>query len=240
VLVNQEATLALSIQDRTIGDVMVFKCAGRIVDGEEASTLDRRVRELQLLHRDFVFDLHDVVFVDSAGLGLLVRLLARLQSASGDLKLCGVAPNLQKALRVSRLDTVLKSHDSVDAAIAALYQPQEGPEPAARPSVDILCVHPSNDVVAYLRELLRHAGYGMMATTNTADAVTLLSATRPKIVAIDSEMRRRGMPERFKSVIGDAWVLELPATFSTDDAGEAGQRLLDELARVAPGLRNRG
>jgi anti-sigma B factor antagonist len=232
--------MALSIQSRTIGDVMVLNCAGRIVDGEEAATLDRRVRELELLHRDFVLDLQDVAFVDSAGLGLLVRLLARLQGASGNLKLCGVAPNLQKALHVSRLDTVLKSHDSVDAAIAALYQPQEGPEPAARPWVDILCVHPSNDVVAYLRELLRQAGYGMMATTNTADAVTLLSATRPKIVAIDSEMKRRGMPERFKSVIGDAWVLELPATFSTDDAGEAGQRLLDELERIAPGLRNRG
>ena len=233
--------MALSIQSRTIGDIIVLSCAGRLVDGEEAATLDRRVRqELQLLHRDFVLDLRDVAFVDSAGLGLLVRLLARLRAASGDLKLCGVAPNLQKVLHVTRLDTVLKPHDSVDAAIAALYQPQEGSEAAARPSVDILCVHPSNDVVAYLRELLRQAGYGMMTTTNTADAATLLIATQPKIVAIDSEMRRRGMPERFTSAVGDAWIVELPATFSTDDAGEAGQRLLDELARIAPGLRNSG
>lgn len=232
--------MPLSIESRTIGDVMVVNCTGRIVDGDEAATLDRRVRELQLLHRDFVLDLHDVAFVDSAGLGLLIRLVTRLRGASGDLKLCGVSPNLQKALHVSRLDTVLKSHDSVDAAIAALYQPQPGVDAVARPSVDILCVHPSNDVLAYLQELLHQAGYGLMATTNTADAVTLLSATRPKIVAIDSEMKRRGMPERFKNVIGDAWVLELPATFSTDEAGEAGQRLLDELARIAPGLRNRG
>ena len=95
-------------------------------------------------------------------------------------------------------------------------------------------------MIAYLRELLRQAGYGMMTTTNAADAVTLLIATRPKVVAIDREMSRRGMPERFKSVVGDTWIVELPGTFSTDDAGEAGQRLLDELGRIAPGLRNSG
>ncbi len=94
--------MALSIQSRAIGDVMVLTCTGRIVDGEEASTLDRRVQELQLLHRDFVLDLHDVAFVDSAGLGLLVRLLARLQTASGDLKLCGVcAQSSESAARQS-------------------------------------------------------------------------------------------------------------------------------------------
>jgi hypothetical protein len=40
------------------------------------------------------------------------------------------------------------------------------------------------------------------------------------------------MSGRFGRLIGDAHVVELSPTFSIDDAGEAGQRLLDDIARV--------
>jgi len=223
----------LSMKQRTIGEIVVIECSGRIVEGAEAVSLDRQVRDLQVVYRYFVLDLHDVAFVDSAGLGLLVRLLARLRRVSGDLKLCGVAPNVQKSLNVSRLSSVLASYDSVDAAVAAFEQPSAGAEAPARDEVDILCVHRSNDVLAYLHELLRQAGYGLMTSTNVSDATTLLIATKPRIVVIDSQSRVTGMSGRFGGLIGDAYVVELPPTFSIEDAGEAGQRLLSDIARVS-------
>jgi anti-anti-sigma factor len=224
--------VALSITQRTIGEVAVLECSGRIVEGTETASLDRQVRDLQVVYRYFVLDLHDVAFVDSAGLGLLVRLLSRLRRASGDLKLSGVAPNIQKSLNVSRLNSVLASYDNVDAAVAAFERSSVGGEAPARDEVDILCVHWSNDVLAYLHELLRQAGYGLMTSTNVSDAATLLIATKPKIVVIDAQSRAIGMSGRFGSLIGDAHVVELATTFSIDDAGDAGQRLLDDIARV--------
>jgi anti-anti-sigma factor len=220
------------MKQRTIGEIAVIACSGRIVEGAETMALDKQVRDLQVVYRYFVLDLHDVAFVDSAGLGLLVRLLSRLRRASGDLKLCGVAPNIQKSLNVSRLSSVLASYDSIDAAVAAFERPSGGGETPARDEVDILCVHRSNDVLAYLHELLRQAGYGLMTSTNVSDAATLLIATKPRIVVIDTHSHSIGMSGRFGSLIGDAFVVELPPTFSIDDAGDAGQRLLDAIARV--------
>jgi anti-anti-sigma factor len=217
---------------RTIGEVSVVECNGRIVEGVETAALDKQVRDLQVVYRYFVLDLHGVSFVDSAGLGLLVRLLTRLRRVSGDLKLCGVAPNIQKSLNVSRLSSVLPNYDGVDAAVAAFERPSGGGETPARDEVDILCVHRSNDVLAYLHELLRRAGYGLMTSTNVSDAATLLIATRPRIVVIDAQSRTMGMSGRFGGLIGDAYVVELPSTFSIEDAGDAGQRLLEEIARV--------
>jgi anti-anti-sigma factor len=223
----------LSMKQRTIGEVAVIECSGRLVEGAETAALDRQVRDLQTVYRYFVLDLHDVPFVDSSGLGLLVRLLARLRRASGDLKLCGVAPNIQKSLSVSRLNTVLATYDDVPRALEAFQQADaEGAEPA-RDTVDILCVHRSPDVLAYLQELLRRAGYGLMASTNVSDAATLLIAIKPKIVVIDRQSREAGMSGRFGSLIGNARIVELPPTFSIDDAGEAAQRLLSDLARVS-------
>ena len=221
------------MKSRTIGEAAVIECTGRIVEGTETAELDGQVRHLQVVYRYFVLDLHGVSFVDSAGLGLLVRLLSRLRRVSGDLKLCGVAPNIQKSLNVSRLSSVLPSYDSVDAAVAAFERPSAGGEVPSRDEVDILCVHRSTDVLAYLHELLRRAGYGLMTSTNVSDAATLLIATKPRIVVIDAQSRAMGMSGRFGGLIGDAHVIELPSTFSIEDAGEAGQRLLSEIARVS-------
>lgn len=224
--------MPLSLQNQTVGDVAVIVCSGRIVEGDEAAALEHRVRELQLLHRDFVLDLHGVAFVDSAGLGLLVRLLARLRSAGGDLELCNVSSNIQKSLQISRLNTVLASHESIEAAIAALYQWHDESSAPERAAVDVLCVHPSHDVLAYLRELLRQAGYGVMATGNTSDAATLLRAMNPKMVVIDAEMRRRATSVGFGQLLGNVNVIELSPAFATEDGGDAGTHLLQEVVRV--------
>jgi anti-sigma B factor antagonist len=217
----------LSLEHRSIGDVAVVVCRGAIVEGAESAALDSRMRELQELHRAFVLDLHDVTFVDSAGLGLLVRLLARLRGASGALTLCGVAPSVQKSLNVTRLNAVLPSYPTVDAALAAFdRRPDDGGSPS-REVVDVLCVHRSADVLAYVRELLRRAGYGVIATTNVADATTFLIATRPHIVVIDGDSRTVGNSGRFSSLTKNAQVVELPGTFAVEEPGEAGRRLLD-------------
>jgi anti-sigma B factor antagonist len=224
--------MPLSLTHRSIGDIVAIECSGRIVEGTEAADLERRVRDLHLVHRDFVLDLNGVAFVDSAGLGLLVRLLARLRRSSGDLKLCRVAPTVARSLKVSRLTSVLASYESVEAALEAFRSPVR--EEAASPlqKVDILCVHRSADVLAYLHELLQRAGYGLMTATNTSDAATLLVVRRPRIIVIDSHSNAIGMSGRFASLIANIHVLELPPTFSIEDAGEAGQRLLNDIAQI--------
>jgi len=224
--------VALSLTSRSLDQLVIVVLTGRIVEGDEAATLDRQVSDLLLTHRGVVLDLHEVSFVDSAGLGVLVRLLSRVRGAGGDLVLCRVAPRIQKSLDVSRLHTVLVSYDSVDAAVTALRGSHAASDATEREAVDILCVHQSRDVLAFLHRVLQTAGYGLVSATNVADAATLLIATRPRVVVIDAQSRAIDMAGRFGTLVGNAHVIELPASFSTEDAGQASQRLLEDIARA--------
>src|SRR5262249_33099941 len=86
----------LSLQAHTVGDIAVIECSGRIVEGADAAALYQQVRDLLARHRFFVIDLRNVSFIDSAGLGMLVRVLSRVRGMAGDLKLCAAGANVEK------------------------------------------------------------------------------------------------------------------------------------------------
>jgi anti-sigma B factor antagonist len=225
--------VALSLQTRSVGDIGVVSCNGRIVEGDESAALDRYVRELLPLQPHVVLDLTSVPFIDSSGLGLLVRLLTRARAAEGDLKLCAVDPRVQEALRVTRLKTILPCYDTEADAVSAFYQRDDFADAPIRLEVDILCVDRSPDVLAYTREVLKQAGYGVTTASNLPDALTLLRATRPRVVVIGSELhsaRTSGTSQIFNELADAGRVVELPPNFSREDAGEAARNLLGQLA----------
>jgi anti-anti-sigma factor len=218
-----------------VGDIAVIDCSGRIVEGAESAALYQRVRDLLATHRFIVLDLREVSFVDSSGLGLLVRLLSRVRGVAGDLKLCGVGPNIEKTLTVTRLGAVLGSHPTPADAIAAFHRKEPGNDLPLRPAVDIIAIHSSHDVLTYIRELLHQAGYAVMTTDTIPNALTLIRATEPRVVVIEQALRDRmtgGMPDIFKQFVENVHVIDLPRNFATDDAGEAGGQLLDNLKHV--------
>ena len=185
----------------------------------------------------FVLNLRNVSFVDSSGLGLLVRLLSRVRGMGGDLKLCGAGPNIENTLTVTRLGAVLGSSATAADAIAAFYRKEPGNDLPLRPAVDIIAIHSSRDVLTYVRELLHQAGYAVMTTDTVPNALTLIRATEPRVVVIERALRDQmtgAMPDIFTQFVENTHVIDLPANFSTDDAGEAGERLLDDLTRRTP------
>lgn len=54
-----------------------------------------------------VVDLRDTEFIDSTGLGVLVRALKRLRHRGGDLVLRSPRPNARKVLSITALDRVI-------------------------------------------------------------------------------------------------------------------------------------
>src|SRR5262252_6478211 len=139
--------MPLSLHAHGIGDIAVVECSGRIVEGAESAALYQQVRDLLATHRFFVLDLRNVSFVDSAGLGLLVRLLSRVRGMAGDLKLCGAQSNIEHTLTVTRLKSVLAAYATEGEAIAAFYHAQHGTDLPVRAAVDIVCIHSSADVL---------------------------------------------------------------------------------------------
>ena len=225
--------MSLSLRNQQAGDIFVVACAGRIVEGTESAQLRQHLEELPPFAAGIVLDLESVDFIDSSGLGLLVRLAMRFRMSQRDLKLCAIPRRVDQVLALTRLQSVFESYPSASEAVAAFAT---RPEPAAaheRIGVDVLCVHRSSDVLTFVRTLLRQAGYGVMSSSNLVDALALLQGTPARSVLIEGELRGHtatSSASRFNKLIERLPIVEVPAQFATLDPGVAGQ---DLLARVA-------
>jgi len=227
--------VSLSIQSRRVGDVVVLGCRGRIVEGDECAMLSHELGRLVPDDPCIVLDLSGIEFLDSSGIGLLVRLLNRTRAARGDLKLCALPDRVRELLRITKLAAVFDAHAAESDAIAAFYRKPQPANAQGRFGADVLCVDASADVRAYVCEALRQSGYGVMTAGNLPDALALLRASRPKAVIMSAPLRAARdtwTAETFNAEASALPVIELPVSFSGEDAGEAGQRLLEQIHAV--------
>jgi anti-sigma B factor antagonist len=210
-----------------VGDVTVVTAVGRIVAGEESRSLQACLDRVLRQSPHVLLHLGGVEFIDSGGLGLIARYLTRAQDGQGTLKVCAVSPKIDDVLRITRLRSVFQPYETEADSIADLHS-GEHRQDASLENPDVLCVDESHDVLAYLRELLKEAGYRTLTAANMPDALILLKATHPKIVIIGAELRAADTrtAEEFNRLASAGAVVELPAGFSGQDAGEAAQQVL--------------
>ena len=221
--------MPLAFATRRSGEISIVTCRGRIVEGPESVALSQHL-EKELAHQPLlVLDVHDVEFIDSSGLGLLVRLAMRLKKEGGELKLCGPSARIKATLKTTRVNTILKTYESeADALTAFSDRPQSA---SASRKIDVLCVTGSANLLAYLGQVLQHAGFAVSMADNLAEAETMLAAARPKLLVIDADLSAvvsgdLSLRARFNLLIDGVAIIELPPEFSTADAGEAGRQLV--------------
>jgi anti-sigma B factor antagonist len=230
--------MALSFSSRTIGDITVLNCGGRIVEGAESTALRQRVNEVLEYTPAIVLDLGEVRFIDSSGLGMLVRILAR--TGHDNLKLCGLTSRISETLKITRLSAVFDCYQSEAEAVAAFYRTPTGssrPTPFVAPNV--LCVAKSAELLTYVQEVLRQAGLSVATIDNLPDAVTLLKATTPQVVLVDHELRSAGttgMIDIFDRLVETLSVVDLPADFARQDPIDTGPRLVERVRVLLAGV----
>jgi len=226
--------MQLRLESRPVGDVLIMQCHGRIVAGNEVYTLHAQVGDCLAKYGDVVLQLDQVEFVDSSGLGALMRLVQAARAKGGDLKLSGVPPKVRKVLQLTNLLAQFETYETVEEAITAAYlgsRYSRGKTGDARPRM--LCVYPSTDVCMLLREVLCSAGYNALTTTNPDDAQILLKATKAKLVVVSSRVQSlRGKPigKALQEIDPTVALLVLEENFATQDPGEAAERLLSEVS----------
>lgn len=99
---------------------MVLDLEGRLLLGADADGLrDKMNSLLQQGQRQFIVNLHGVPYMDSGGLGELVRAYTTVTRSGGALKLLHLTDRLRDLLVITKLATVFDSYDSEDAAIAS-------------------------------------------------------------------------------------------------------------------------
>lgn len=101
-------------------NIEVFTLHGRVVLGRESQALEWQVEELLRQNRSrLVFDMTDVSFIDSAGLGILVGCLGKVKAAGGGLKMIGPSDRVRQIFRMTGVEALFSLHASVPEAVAS-------------------------------------------------------------------------------------------------------------------------
>lgn len=225
--------MALELDVRRLGDVTLVKCKGRIIAGSESQILERRLTELMESDRHFVLHLGEVSFVDSSGLGLLVRMAGVTRARHGDIKLCSVGSVVDHTLTITNLKQILETHAAEEEAISAFYSPASRDGSSSRAGKKVLCVDKSENVLALLREILRQAGYSPVTTSNLNDARLLCTATRPALAVLGPNIageHARGLRQSLQAIPQ----VSLEPGFETLDAQEASTLVLNFVREKLP------
>ena len=110
----------MKIEMRTIGDIRVLDCSGKITLGEGTMTVRNTVLDvLKNGGKKIILNLADVNYIDSSGIGELVRTYITVSSGGGNLKLLSLTKKIQELLQITKLLTVFQVYDSEQAALAS-------------------------------------------------------------------------------------------------------------------------
>jgi anti-sigma B factor antagonist len=108
----------MQIDERTVGDVMVLDVKGKVTLGEGDEMLKDKVNSLvNQGHKKIVLNLAEVPYIDSAGLGEIVRTYTTVSRQGGNLKLLNLTKRITDLLSITKLLTVFETYDSEPDAI---------------------------------------------------------------------------------------------------------------------------
>jgi anti-sigma B factor antagonist len=108
---------------RQAGGVTIVDISGRIVLGEESAALRDLVCDLLSKgHKKILFNLGDVNYIDSSGLGHLVSAFTSVRKQQGELKLLNLTNKVRDVMQITRLYTVFDIIDDEVVAVKSFGQ----------------------------------------------------------------------------------------------------------------------
>jgi anti-sigma B factor antagonist len=108
----------MEIAERQVGDVTILDLSGKMTLGEGDELLKDKVNSLVSQGRkNLVLNLAAVPYIDSAGLGEIVRTYTTVSRQAGSLKLLGLTKRIADLLSITKLLTVFETYDSEADAV---------------------------------------------------------------------------------------------------------------------------
>ena len=108
----------MQIEERSVGDVTVLDLKGKMTLGEGDELLKDKINSLVQQQRlKIVLNLEGVPYIDSAGLGEIVRTYTTISRQGGSLKLLNLTKRITDLLSITKLLTVFETYDSEADAV---------------------------------------------------------------------------------------------------------------------------
>lgn len=110
----------MQIEERVVSGVTILDLKGKMTLGEGDELLKDKINSLlQQGQQKLLLNLGDVPYIDSAGLGEVVRTYTTVSRQGGQLKLLNLTKRIEDLLSITKLLTVFETYDSEQEAIAS-------------------------------------------------------------------------------------------------------------------------
>jgi anti-sigma B factor antagonist len=110
----------MQIEERIVGDVTILDLKGKMTLGEGDELLKDKINSL--IHqgqKNLLLNLEGVPYIDSAGLGEIVRTYTTVSRQGGALKLVNLTKRITDLLSITKLLTVFETFDQEKDAVAS-------------------------------------------------------------------------------------------------------------------------
>jgi anti-sigma B factor antagonist len=113
----------MQIEERSVGDVTILDLKGKMTLGEGDELLRDKINSL--IHqgqRKLLLNLEGVPYIDSAGLGEIVRTYTTVSRQGGSLKLVNLTKRITDLLSITKLLTVFETFDTEKDAVSSFQK----------------------------------------------------------------------------------------------------------------------
>ena len=108
----------MQIEERIVGEVTVLDLKGKMTLGEGDELLKDKINSLMNQGRGkILLNLEGVPYIDSAGLGEIVRTYTTVSRQGGTMKLVNLTKRITDLLAITKLLTVFDTYDSEPEAL---------------------------------------------------------------------------------------------------------------------------
>ena len=108
----------MQIEERIVDDVTILDLKGKMTLGEGDELLKDKIGSLVSQGtKKILLNLESVPYIDSAGLGEIVRTYTSISRQGGRLKLLNVSKRIQDLLVITKLITIFDSYDGEAEAV---------------------------------------------------------------------------------------------------------------------------
>src|SRR6266516_4765879 len=108
----------MEIEERKVGDVVLLDLRGKVTLGKGDERLKDKVNSIvNQGHKKIILNLAAVPYIDSAGLGEIVRTYTTVSRQGGSLKLLNLTKRITDLLSITKLLTVFETYDTENEAV---------------------------------------------------------------------------------------------------------------------------
>jgi len=116
---REDSASGANIEKETIDDVVVLHMSGQMREVGADALREELDKVQEEGYSKLIFDLANVSFISSTGLGQMMRAFRNAKSANGYVRVANPQPLVEEVFRFTKLHTLIGIFPSVEEALAA-------------------------------------------------------------------------------------------------------------------------